>query len=198
MNRKRIYRRYKAEGLNLRTKRPHRRKSAGNRRVNLIVLTVPDQGWSIDFVSDALFDGRKCRSLTTIYNFSRGSLVIEVDQSPTGEDVVRVLTKIARERNQNPKRIQEDNGLEFVSLAIDKWTYEKGVVLNFSHPGKPTYNPFNELLNGSFRNKCLNAKWIMSLKDARKNRMLEAGLQLFQTTFIVGGYCASRLCQAVL
>ena len=50
-------------------------------------------------------------------------LVIEVDQSLTGEDVVRALTKIACERNQYPQRIQADNGPEFVSFALDRWAY---------------------------------------------------------------------------
>jgi putative transposase len=111
---------------------------------------------------------RKFRSLTIIDNFSRECLVIEVDQSITGEDVVRVLTKIAHERNQHPQRIQADNGPEFVSLVLDNWAYESGVVLDFSRPGKPTDNPFIESFNGSFRDECLNINWFMSLEDARK------------------------------
>jgi putative transposase len=71
----------------------------------------------MDFVSDALFDGRKFRSLTIIDNFTRECLVIEVDQSLTGEDVVRVLTKIACERNHYPQRIQADNELNAIGDA---------------------------------------------------------------------------------
>jgi putative transposase len=167
VNHKRIYRLYKAEGLNLRTKRPRRRKSAAN-RMDRIVLIAPNQSWSMDFVSDALFDGKKFRSLTIIDNFTRECLVIEVDQSLTGEDVVRVLTKIARERNQYPQRIQADNGPEFVSLALDRWAYESGVTLDFSRPGKPTDNPFIESFNGSFRDECLNTNWFMSLEGAQE------------------------------
>jgi len=167
VNHKRIYRLYKADGLNLRSKRPRRRKSAAN-RMDRVVLTAPDQSWSMDFVSDALFDGRKFRSLTIIDNFTRECLVIEVDQSLTGEDVVRVLTKIACERNQYPQRKQADNGPKFVSLALDRWAYESGVTLDFSRPGKPTDNPFIESFNGSFRDECLNTNWFMSLEDARE------------------------------
>jgi putative transposase len=167
VNHKRIYRLYKAEGLNLRSKRPRRRKSAAN-RMDRVVLTAPDQSWSMDFVSDALFDGRKFRSLTIIDNFTRECLVIEVDQSLTGEDVIRVLTKIACERNHYPQRIQADNGPEFVSLALDRWAYESGATLDFARPGKPTDNPFIESFNGSFRDECLNTNWFMSLEDARE------------------------------
>ena len=166
VNHKRIYRLYKAEGLNLRTKRPRRRKAAAN-RMDRIVLTGPNQSWSMDFVSDALFDGRKFRALTVVDNHTRECLAIEVAQSLTGDDVVRVLTNIANERRQYPPRTQADNGPEFVSLALDKWAYENGVTLDFSRPGKPTDNPFVESFNGSLRDECLNTNWFMSLEDAQ-------------------------------
>ena len=167
VNHKRIYRLYKAEGLNLRTKRPRRRKAAAN-RMDRIVLTGPNQSWSMDFVSDALFDGRKFRALTVVDNHTRECLAIEVAQSLTGDDVVRVLTNIAKERHQYPLRTQADNGPEFVSLTLDKWAYENGVTLDFSRPGKPTDNPFIESFNGSLRDECLNTNWFMSLQDAQE------------------------------
>jgi len=166
VNHKRIYRLYKAEGLNLRIKRPRRRKAAAN-RMDRIVLTGPNQSWSMDFVSDALFDGRKFRALTVVDNHTRECLAIEVAQSLTGDDVVRVLTNIAKERRKYPLRIQTDNGPEFVSLALDKWAYENGVTLDFSRPGKPTDNPFIESFNGSLRDECLNTNWFMLLEDAQ-------------------------------
>ncbi len=167
VNHKRIYRLYKAEGLNLRTKRPRRRKAAAN-RMDRIVLTGPNQSWSMDFVSDSLFDGRKFRALTVVDNHTRECVAIEVAQSLTGDDVVRVLTNIAKERHQYPLRVQADNGPEFVSLALDKWAYENGVTLDFSRPGKPTDNPFIESFNGSLRDECLNTNWFMSLEDAQE------------------------------
>lgn len=167
VNHKRIYRLYKAEGLNLRTKRPCRRKAAAN-RMDRIVLTGPNQSWSMDFVSDSLFDGRKFRALTVVDNHTRECVAIEVAQSLTGDDVVRVLTNIAKERHQYPLRVQADNGPEFVSLALDKWAYENGVTLDFSRPGKPTDNPFIESFNGSLRDECLNTNWFMSLEDAQE------------------------------
>lgn len=66
-----------------------------------------------------------------------------------------------------PKRIQVDNGSEFISKALDKWAYEHGIELDFSRPGKPTDNPFIESFNGSFRDECLNVNWFLSLDDAR-------------------------------
>ncbi len=57
VNHKRIYRPYKEEGLNLRTKRPRRHRSAAA-RLDRLSLTGPNQLWSMDFVSDALMNGK--------------------------------------------------------------------------------------------------------------------------------------------
>lgn len=65
-----------------------------------------------------------------------------------------------------PKRIQVDNGSEFISKKIDRWAYENNVTLDYSRSGKPTDNPFIESFNGSFRDECLNTNWFLSLDDA--------------------------------
>jgi putative transposase len=167
VNYKRIYRLYKEEGLNLRTKRPRRRKAAAH-RLDRPLLTGPNQSWSMDFVSDALFNGHKFRALTVVDNHTRECLAIEAASTLTGSDVVQALHRIAQRRGALPVRIQADNGPEFISLALDKWAYEQGVTLDFSRPGKPTDNAFIESFNGSLRDECLNTNWFMSLSDARQ------------------------------
>ncbi len=122
----------------------------------------------MDFVADALFDGRRFRALTIVDNYSRECLEIEVGQSPKGEDVVRVMERLRLAKGIVPNRIKVDNGSEFISKALDKWAYENGVVLDFSRPGKPTDKAFIESFNGSFRDECLNVNWFLSLEDARK------------------------------
>lgn len=84
VNHKRIHKLYKAEGLNLRTDRdyfrPRRRKAAAN-RMDRIELNAPNQSWSMDFVSDAPFDGKRFRALTVVDNFTRECQAIEVAPS---------------------------------------------------------------------------------------------------------------------
>jgi putative transposase len=164
-NHKRVYRIYKEEGLNLRSKRPRRNKSAAHRfdRPGLDGLY---QCCSMDFVADQLFDGRKFRALTLVDNFSRECLAIHPGQSLKGTDVVSVLDEIKIFKNIIPKRIQVDNGSEFISKELDRWAYENNVTLDFSRPGKPTDNPFIESFNGSFRDECLNVNWFLSMEDA--------------------------------
>lgn len=115
-----------------------------------------------------LFYGRKFRCLTIVDNYSRQCPCILVGQSLKGEDVVAALEKIKQQNNILPKRIQVDNGSEFISKALDKWAYDNNVTLKFSRPGKPTDNAFIESFNGSFRDECLNTNWFLSLEDARE------------------------------
>jgi len=67
-----------------------------------------------------------------------------------------------------PKTIWSNQGSELISRNLDLWVYQKGVVFDFSRPGKPTDNAFIESFNGKFRAECLNAHWFMSLEDARE------------------------------
>jgi putative transposase len=54
-----------------------------------------------------------------------------------------------------------------VCFAVDgSLGYEHGVIMDFSRPGKPTDNLFIESFNGSFRDECLNAHWLLSRDDA--------------------------------
>jgi putative transposase len=165
-NHKRVERIYRELGLSLRHKRPRRNKAAQRRQPKSVVTAI-NEIWSMDFVSDALFDGRRIRALTVVDNFTRECLAIEVDAGLRGENVVEVLTRLAMCR-QLPRFIKADNGSEFISKALDKWAYENGVEIDFSRPGKPTDNAKNESFNGRLREECLNAHWFLSLADARQ------------------------------
>jgi len=165
-NHKRVHRLYKLEGLNLRSKRPRRSRSGAHRTEKPIVEQI-NQCWSMDFVSDQLFDGKRFRILTVVDNYSRKCHALEIGQSLKGIDVVSVMDRIKFGQGVLPERIQVDNGSEFISKDFDKWAYENHVILDYSRPGKPTDNPFIESFNGSLRDECLNTNWFLSLEDAR-------------------------------
>jgi putative transposase len=148
-NHKRVYRLYRQEGMSLRRKRP-RRSKASQQRQPVIAAQRVNQVWSMDFVADNLFDGRKLRMLTVVDCYSRESLAIHVGQSLKGEDVVQVLNGIAAQRGR-PQVIKFDNGSEFAGKAMDKWADEHRVALDFSRPGRPTDNAMVESFNGRLR-----------------------------------------------
>jgi len=164
INHKKVHRIYVEEGLNLRRKRPRRRMAAAH-RLERPSLSSFDECWSMDFVHDELFNGRRIRALTVVDNWSRESLAITVDARLRGDDIVATMDHLKLTRGL-PRRVQVDNGSEFISKALDKWAYDNDVTLDFSRPGKPTDNPFIESFNGSFRDECLNVHWFLSVEDA--------------------------------
>ena len=164
INHKRVHRLYCEEGLNLRSK--HKRKRPGAAlRLPRQQATGMNETWSMDFVSDSLFNGSRFRVLTVVDNFSRECLAVEVGQSIRGDQVVSVLNRLKYVRGL-PASIRVDNGSEFVSKAVDKWAYDNKVALDFSRPGKPIDNAFVESFNGSLRDECLNVNWFLSFEDA--------------------------------
>jgi putative transposase len=165
VNPKRIYRLYQLEGLSLSKKKGKKRR--GSRVGRLLAASRLNERWAIDFVSDSLAPGGKLRALTIVDEFSRECLAIEVDSSLSGARVARVLEQVVEQRG-SPEVIVSDNGPEFISHALDRWAYARGVTLHFIEPGKPTQNAFVESFNGTFRDECLDEHWFMSLDDARE------------------------------
>lgn len=165
INHKRTERLYREEGLSLRRKK--RRKRGSHLRVVLAGPGRVNQHWSMDFVADSLFNGRRLRILTVVDDFSKECPVLEVDHSLTGQRVTRVLERVALTRGL-PEVITVDNGPEFISKALDAWAYANGVKLNFIQPGKPTQNCYIESFNGKFRDECLDEHVFVSLHHAQK------------------------------
>ena len=135
INHKRVYRLYREETLQMRINVPRRRVSA-RLRDDRTDANAPNECWSMDFMADQLFDGRRIQVLAAIDNYSRVGTILSARQSYRGEDVVASLDG-AVERFGCPRRIRVDNGPEFVSPDLDLWAYANGVILDFSRPGSP-------------------------------------------------------------
>lgn len=163
-NHKRVYRLYRAQGLAVSKRK--RRKGVAVEREPLEVPTGPNEVWSMDFVMDALADGRRLKTLTIVDDFTKESIDIVVDRSIPGEYVTRVLEQAVRFRCA-PRAIRTDQGPEFTGKALDQWAYAHGVQLKLIAPGKPTQNAFIESFNGRFRDECLNEHWFTNLAHAR-------------------------------
>ena len=84
-NHKRVYRLYKAEELNLRSKRPKRNKAAAH-QMERLHINKPNKSWSMDFVADQLFNAKKFRALTVIDNFTRKCLAIIIGHLLLGNE----------------------------------------------------------------------------------------------------------------
>ena len=121
VNHKRTRRLYREEGLQLRRKTPKRKVSAKQRQ-DRVIATAANECWSMDFLSDQSFDGRKIRVLTIVDNFTRISPAIDVRLSYRGADVVATLERIATIHGR-PKCIRWITGR---SLSPRSWTSGRG------------------------------------------------------------------------
>lgn len=163
-NHKRTYRIYTKMGLNIR-RRAKKRLPARVKQA----LFQPDainQVWSMDFMSDSLWDGRCYRLLNIMDDYNREPLNITADTSLPTLRVIRVLDELVLERGL-PEMIRVDNGPEFISKQLDVWCKDRKVKLVFIQPGKPMQNGFIERCNGSLRKELLNAYVFRTLDEVR-------------------------------
>lgn len=166
VNLKRVYRLYREEGLSLRRKRPKRRRAVQPRQERP-AGRLSNERWSMDFMSDALADGRKLRVLTALDTCTRECVALEVGTTFRGSDVASVLTRVGIQRGL-PTTITVDNGTEFTSKALDHWAYRNQLKLDYTRPGKPTDNGFIESFNAAVRRECLSQHYFSSIDDARR------------------------------
>jgi putative transposase len=164
VNHKRTQRLYQLEGLSLRGKR--RKKRARGLRIVLPGPARANARWSMDFMMDALADGRRFRLLNVVDDFTRECLAAVAGRSLTGSSVVQVLDAIAADRGY-PEVALSDNGSEFCSRVVDEWAHQHGVRLQFIRPGRPVDNAFIESFNGKCRDECLNEQLFVTIDHAR-------------------------------
>ncbi len=164
MNHKKLYRLYHEEKLVVR-RRGRRKRALGTRAPTAIPRAI-NQRWSLDFVSDALSDGRRFRILCIVDDFSRECLATVVDTSLGGVRVVRELERLVVERTV-PQVVVSDNGTELTSGAVLRWATGR-LAWHYIEPGKPVQNAFVESFNSRLRDECLNEHVFLTLAEARE------------------------------
>jgi len=164
-NHKRVYRVY--TGLQLNIRRRFKKRLPARVKQALFQPQAINEVWSVDFMSDSLWDGRKYRLLNIVDDYNRQVLAMEADLSLPALRVVRVLEYL-KEFRGIPKMIRVDNGPEFISHTLDEWCRQHGISLTYIQPGKPMQNGYVERCNGSIRKELLNANVFYSLKEVRE------------------------------
>ncbi|GGE50585.1 transposase [Niveispirillum cyanobacteriorum] len=164
MNKKKLFRLYREEGLAVRRRRG--RKRATGTRAPMALPDGPNQRWSLDVVADTLSWGRRFRILCIVDDFTREALALVVDTSIGGHRMARELDALIARRGR-PATIVSDNGTEMTSRAMLEWTNRTGVDWHYIAPGKPQQNGFVESFNGKLRDECLNEEVFANLAEAR-------------------------------
>ena len=165
VNRKRVHRIWKAEGLSLPLRRPRRRRIG---TVGEIVnrAEYPNHVWSYDFLEDRTERGGKLRILAMIDEYTRECLAIKIAPSIPASAVVEILEWLFLTRGV-PKYLRSDNGPEFVAKAVCQWLEENGCQSLFIEPGSPWENGYVESFNDKLRDECLNREIFRNGKEAQ-------------------------------
>ena len=163
-NHKRIKRVYNLMKLNLRRK--HKRRLPNRIKTPLIVPEGMNHTGSMDFMHDALENGRKVKVLNLIDDFNREVLAIEIDTSLCGSRVKRVLERVMEWRGK-PKFIRTDNGPEFISHELADFCKGLDIEIRYKQPGKPMQNGYVERFNRFYREDVLDAYLFSSLQELR-------------------------------
>jgi len=165
VNKKRVHRIWKSEGLGLPRRRPKRRRMEPTGGI-VNKAEYPNHVWSYDFVEDRTERGGKLRILVIIDEYTRECLAIRVEPSIPASVVVEMLEWLFLTRGV-PQYIRSDNGPEFISKAVCQWLKESGCQTLFIKPGSPWENGYIESFNDKLRDECLNREVFRNGEEAQ-------------------------------
>jgi putative transposase len=163
-NRKRVLRVYRS--LQMKLRRKCKKRLPARVKEPLAEPLQINHTWSLDFMSDALTNGRRIRIFKAMDDASRESLAAHADYSICAEKVIMVLQQVVEQRGL-PKQIRVDNGPEFLSKAFIGWCNQNNILIKYIQPGKPMQNAYIERLNRLFREDVLNAYLFDSMEQVR-------------------------------
>ena len=166
VNRKRVQRLWRDEGLKVPYKAKKRPPLGIGVQVGAFCPLRPNVVWAIDFQYDQTSDAKTLKLLNVLDEFTRECLAIEADRSITADKLVSVLERLAAERGA-PAYLRLDNGPELIAYALADWCRFNGSGTIFIDPGCPWQNPFIESFNGRLRDELLNSCQFGTLLEAR-------------------------------
>ncbi|WP_196812331.1 DDE-type integrase/transposase/recombinase [Nocardia sp. CNY236] len=163
VNKKKVHRLWREEGLQVRAHSP--RKRAGASSVPPIDADAPKGSWALDFQFDSTVDGKAVKIASMIDEHTRESLLHLVERSITAERLVAELEKVFLARGGPPRVLRMDNGPEMISHALQRFFADRvGIV--YIPPGTPWNNGHIESFNRRLRVQCLNRNHWTSLLEA--------------------------------
>lgn len=166
VNRKRVERIWRQEGLKVPQKQPKRGRLWLNDGSTIrLKPEFVKHVWSYDFMQERTHDGKIFRILNIIDEYTRECLLAKAARSFTHQDVLGCLTELFCERGV-PVHLRSDNGSEFIARRLRAWLKRLTVKPLFIEPGSPWENGYIESFNGKMRDELLDREIFYSLKEA--------------------------------
>ena len=154
VNKKRVHRIWKEEGLQ-RKRKAKKKRACGPTAGLPVKAEYANHVWSYDFIEDRTVRGGKLRMLCVLDEYTRECHHIRVDRSIGAAKVIASLEWLFLLHGA-PAHLRSDNGPELVARALQTWLEERGARTIYITPGSPWENPYIESFNDKFRDECLN------------------------------------------
>ena len=168
VNRKRVQRLWREEGLRVPAKR-RKRQRLGHSAVPAARLRAerPNHVWALDFQFDQTADGRVLKLLNIVDEHTREALAVVAARRINADATAATLDRIVAGRGTAPGYIRCDNGPELTANALRDWCRFSGTGGSYIEPGAPWENPFVESFNGRLRDEFLAVEQFDSLLEAQ-------------------------------
>jgi putative transposase len=168
VNRKKIQRLWREEGLRVPTKRRKRQRLGESATpADRLHATRPDHVWALDYQFDVTATGRVIKILHVVDEFTRESLADLIDHSIDADATVACLDKIVGARGRHPAFIRCDNGPELTANALRDWCRFGGAGARYIEPGSPWQNPWVESYGSRMRDELLAIEQFDTLLEAQ-------------------------------
>jgi putative transposase len=167
VNRKRVYRLWQQEGLQV-PKKQRKKRRLGTSAGGCVRRRAEHKNhvWAWDFVFDRTASGRSIKWLSIVDEYTRECVALEVDRNMTADDVLNVLRDLFVIRGV-PQHIRSDNGPEFIAHAIRRFLEQAGVEALYIEPGSPWENGYAESFHSRLRSELLNAEIFDNVASAQ-------------------------------
>ena len=168
LNRKRVQRVWREEGLRV-PKRRRKRRRLGDSTVPASRLRAqrPDHVWAIDFQFDQTADGRILKLLHVVDEFTREALAIKCERRIDADATVAQLERIVATRGRGPTFLRCDNGPEMTANALKDWCRFSNAGSAYIEPGSPWQNPYVESFGSRVRDELLTVELFSCLAEAK-------------------------------
>jgi len=166
VNRKRIQRLWRDEGLKRPPQRPHKRRRVRPETTERLAALRPNHVWAVDFQFDETTDRRRLKLANIVDEHTREALTMRVGRHCTAEDVITELERLVVTYGP-PSFLRADNGPELIAHALRDWCRFSRIGISYIEPGSPWENAYVESFNGRVRDELLNIEEFGSLIEAR-------------------------------
>ena len=168
VNRKRVQRLWREEGLRVPVrKRKRQRLGESTVPASRLAAERPNQVWALDFQFDETADGRILKLLHVVDEFTREALAVRCERRIDADETVATLERLVADRGSAPDHVRCDNGPELTANALRDWCRFSGTGASYIEPGSPWQNPYVESFGSRIRDELLAVEQFSCLAEAR-------------------------------